>query len=221
MTACPLPIDWLDFLEGERAAAMEEHLGTCRSCAELVRRLASVVSKPIAMSPITLGGPRITPLARASVSPGDIWLTSTSFDSGLYRYDGLAQTLVLVLRSVDELGGTRWFDVVPAYIDIESSVPTDVTLEAAESTMWRPLRLDFAQQITVAREQMGSWLGELTDMGDSVLRSVVDGVVDSDRSGPPLEGEDDLRLAARLADAAVIRTLAAPRNRAIFFCRRI
>src|SRR5437867_7729289 len=44
MNICPLPIDWLDFVEGNVTPPLEEHLATCKPCQLLVAKLRANVA---------------------------------------------------------------------------------------------------------------------------------------------------------------------------------
>jgi len=215
MTTCPLPIDWLDFLEDNDLPELADHLSKCRSCQEVVSRLRSAAAQSIPVSGLSAIGPKLVPQEVTSVAPGDMFVTSDSFKSSFYHYAGLDRLIVLVLRSTDEVAGHRWFDVIPASIDVDNSIPTDILVDASDTTISRPLCLDMAQQITVSAQQLGWRLGTLTETGDAVVRAAVDGQIDLRRTGPVLEGEDDPRLVARQESARIIRTLSGPRSRVI------
>jgi hypothetical protein len=42
---CPLPIDWLDYLEGAASDALTIHLGKCQPCQRLVADLKQSAGK--------------------------------------------------------------------------------------------------------------------------------------------------------------------------------
>jgi hypothetical protein len=214
-TNCPLPIEWLEFLESDDNPGLKQHLATCASCQETIRRLESVKGNSLVVS--TTPKPQFSRVAdiEGPIQKGDVWLSAGSFEGRHYRYGGVDQLLLVVLRSVDEAGGGHWLDVVPAFSDTENATPTDFNLLEGDTTMSWPLRLDFAMQTTIDASQLATRIGRLTDAGQTALQHAVQGDVDTRRTGPPLEGEDDPRLIARQHYAEVIRTISGPRTRLI------
>src|SRR5258708_3886689 len=149
ITSCPLPIDWLEFLEGDGDPQLKKHLELCVSCQELVRRLEPTMGRSLTIRPNLLHvQPSFVPYDRAVIKPGDIWLSAGSFEGHNYRYGGVDQLLFLVLRSIDDRAG-RWFDVVPIFTDTDNAIPTDFNLVETETTLSWPLRLDLALQTTL------------------------------------------------------------------------
>ncbi len=214
ITSCPLPIDWLEFLEGDGDPQLKKHLELCVSCQELVRRLEPTMGRSLTIRPDLHVQPSFVPDDRAVIKPGDIWLSAGSFEGHNYRYGGVDQLLFLVLRSIDDRAG-RWFDVVPVFTDTDNAIPTDFNLVETETTLSWPLRLDLALQTTLQGRQLDAHLGSLTDSGQVTVRGVVQGEVDPSRAGALLEGEDDSRLLARRHYAEIVRTLGAPRTRVV------
>ncbi len=212
-TDCPLPIDWLDFLEGDRNKALEDHLNGCASCQELVRRLEPVKGKSLSLGPYANALRATLAIeAKSAIRPGDIWRSAESFNGRYVQYSGLDRLLLLVLRSVDQAGGSQWFDVVPVFTDPENAISTDLNLVGTDTTLARPLRVDLALQTTIESSQVDGYLGSLTDVGHATVRRAVQGDIDTYRIGAVLEGEDDPRLVSRRQDASTVRTLSRPRS---------
>lgn len=215
--SCPLPVDWLDYLDGIGDPSLTEHLATCRSCQELVASLkASGVQTtiPHKWTDGILGNTDAVWINTAEPTPGppspaEFWFSASHFDLSdhyagrsakppRFGYRDVDRMLVLVVSDPadDHLG---WTDVVPVLSDIEAATETDLLFTAQENTLGSPWRALFANQSKVARGQLDTRVGTLTDLGRQVLTAALEGSADESRWGVPLQGPFDAR--ARLDDS--------------------
>jgi hypothetical protein len=187
MTMCPLPIDWLDLLEGRPSPASRAHLTDCARCRNVVAALDSAaVAEPLSLR--GTGGPRPLPTGDdiADVSFGDIrWLAPADADVRLP---------VLVLGVVDDADGA--VDVVPLSLDRDAATSVDLLLGVDESTSGVPWRLAFRHQTLAAAEALGGRFSVLTGAGVQRVDAAKNGAPEAERSGPDLESDHDPRLRA-------------------------
>lgn len=202
---CPLPLDWLDLIEGLYSDASFDHLTSCDSCRVVVEGIRrSTASGPDLVFRSVDGRPWIAQV-KANPTVGDIWLTSAgySLSSTQPQVDRL---IVLIASEISNGAADAWFDVVPISTSTESVGPTDVLVRAEETTLECPLRMVWSAQTVLPVNGLDSYLGELLDDGRAVLAQCLDGTVDLARTGPPIEGGWDLRLEAdeSIRQAAVV-----------------
>jgi hypothetical protein len=198
---CPLPIDWLDYLRGSGPAGADAHLANCPSCREVVSNLK--VEDLRDQSPRWLDG---IPLAEGKawvegkpdeVVSGQIWLSSSSFDSSLVSYQGLDRLPFVVVNTTEvEDAPSRWLDVVPLWVDVENAGPTDVIIGSTYTDLGTSFRLLLNHQTTVAIDQLDGCIGAFTVDGEEVLRSIWAGTMNSLQFGGPFESPVDSRLHA-------------------------
>jgi hypothetical protein len=208
---CPLPIDWLDFLEEEGSSLLATHLAECVSCqrvvASLKERAAGVRlgdwTQRLSTAPVI----RWQETRPARVTFGQIWLTASSLDVAESRYQGLERIPVLTLDNLRDEDGHAWVTAVPLTTDTDSATEVDLLLQPTESSLNIPLRVLFRLQTILERRQLDTCVGELTDIGGALLRQVLDGDAPPTRFGPPLEAAEDPRLTADQRTAQVIGVL--------------
>jgi hypothetical protein len=194
---CPLPIDWLEYLEGARSDELTLHLSTCLPCQILLDQLTTQVHSrvPLKLSPTLTerhDWPRWHELVTSSPAFGDIWLTS------LRREEETAEVSripLLVLSNPWEEGGRMWIEVVPISNDIEDATALDAVLSRGDTDLEVPWRAILRHQSVAQRDDLGTCIGRLTSRGKAFLQDVVSGRAPEDRFGAPVEGPDDARLA--------------------------
>jgi hypothetical protein len=197
MTTCPLPIDWLDFVEGKRTSEMTAHLEICPSCREVVASLQRAPS-PSSDWLQKLGPtePVVWEEKRpAEARPGQIWLSLSSFHLGNWGYADLNRLFLAVLDVGPEEAGSGWFQVAPLWIDTENADSTDLLLRPVDTTLGGHWRLTLGLQALVNRAQLDACVGELTDSGRKLL-SALEGQMPIERMGTEIESENDPRLRA-------------------------
>jgi hypothetical protein len=196
---CPVPADWLSYLQGDLSAVSANHLDECLSCRQVVDKL-----KPIAAGSgqfgdwlkgvdLHQGRPWTETVPDAPVA-GQIWLSTGSFAGDGFSYKDLDRLPILVLGVASEDAGDKWLDVVPLWTDTENATTTDLVLSRTETSLNSPLRALFHLQMTLALGQLSSCVGELTDSGELLLRNVVAGHADPLRFGDPIDADGDARL---------------------------
>src|SRR4051812_4504640 len=115
---CPLPIDWLNFIEGHADSELESHLDSCLSCQALVTALRDeAASEELGdwLSQIDLDAAvTFQPTKAESSSFGDFVLSASSFADGDIAYHGLDRLILVVLDNGEERAGRHWFRVAPA-----------------------------------------------------------------------------------------------------------
>jgi hypothetical protein len=210
MTTCPLPVDWLDLLEGRPSVADRAHLGDCPSCRAVVAALStsgSVGAEPVATKTWTVAAD--TPVARLPKPPvfehadvGQLWWT-------IEVPKASSRLAVLVISVEEQAGSTSWLDVVPLWLDDAAATSGDLLLAPTDTSTdvwWRAL---FRHQLVLSQAQLDAPIGMLTDSGAALLEQAVSGQLPLARTGSLIEGEYDRRLAvdAWIADAS--RLLAA------------
>src|SRR5690348_7916015 len=109
---CPLPIDWLDWLEQPSDPRLTEHLEGCRSCQILVSLLRCnelelpALEPPAATAPIAFETPATRP------AEGEVWVTAPANADG-------DRAVVLVLDEQHHEFGRDWYEVAAADTAVE------------------------------------------------------------------------------------------------------
>lgn len=195
--SCPLPIDWLDYLEGEMPAEAENHLRDCPSCRQVLSLLreqtGDVPSLAWAKDLAGLEGARLIEERVPNPAPAELWLSAGEWTFHDAEYRPPERSLVLVLSDApEETGDYSWYDVAPVRTDVEEALPTDLLLAAKESSLDCSLRVVLAFECKVERRQLESRVGSLADV-DIIISALGDNA-GSWRWGNPLESQDDPRL---------------------------
>jgi hypothetical protein len=185
---CPLPIDWLDHLEGRAVNApvdLAGHLADCRRCQALVAELRAQ-SVGVVLSPY--GGraeaPKWPAEERADVAVGDVWLTNSAevMDE---------RQLVMIVDERDEFDQT-WYSAVPLTTETDLATDSDLLLDSGDTSLGVPFAAQFRLQTPLAREQLEVYVGEATD--DALLARALAGELDDHRFGAPIARGGDTRL---------------------------
>ena len=206
MRGCPLPIDWLDYLDGDRPD-LEKHLRECLTCQALI---VSLRSQPIDSLQTNWAEPYIgrmegvwTEDRPRMPAQAEFWFSSSNFELAVrssdaqawptFSYQGVDRTLLLVVGDPEVNHNVQWLDVVPVLSDVERATETDVLFEAGENSLGAPWRALFAQQCKVARDQLDTRVGSLWEAGQMVLAAAFGGDLDDARWGVPLQHPGDPR----------------------------
>lgn len=200
---CPLPIDWLDWLEGDAEAAPAEHLERCPACRALVEELRG---KELSAEPLkTVDRAGLRPwIEHPTESPHEfqIWWTSSVALDGSHRM----RALLLLLDDFEE-GGSRWVRVAPISTDIESATQSEIRLEREESDLDVPMVVLIGHQTVMRPEGLDSRVGILRETGRRLIAASLEGAAPEHRYGPPFENEYDSRLSAYEEEARLVRVL--------------
>ena len=144
---CPLPIDWLDHLEGRAVDApvdLEAHLADCRRCQALVAELRA---HSVGVVLTAYGGrteaPKWPAEERADVAVGDVWLTkpAEAIDE---------RQLVMIVDERDEFDQT-WYSAVPLTTETDLATDSDLLLDSGDTSLGVPLAAQFRLQTPLAR----------------------------------------------------------------------
>lgn len=211
---CPLPVDWLDYLEGEKTEEISAHLRDCPSCRQV---LASLSHQP-GRIPDPAWAARFAHASGALLveeeisEPGvaELWLSASHwrFDEVEYQLPERSLVLVLSYPATYESEELRWYDVAPVRTDIEQALPTDFLLDAAQSSFDAPLGIVFSLQCKVERRQLHTRVGHLHDV--DIVFTALNSKTNAWRWGNPLEGPDDPRLWWEASFAETVKALRTP-----------
>lgn len=191
MMRCPLPIDWLEHLEGAGSSELASHLSQCRSCQILVDQLRREKRPPLRPRnlPSADSWPRWTEVKDASPQFGDIWWTSSSLRSAR----DLQRIPVLVFSEPWHEQGHTWCEAVPLSSDVENATSLDLVMLHTDSDINVPWRALLRHQTIVDTGDLESRIGRVTTQGQALLRDVLDGRAPQARFGPAIESAEDTR----------------------------
>lgn len=218
--SCPLPVDWLDYLEGDGEPQLTAHLADCPSCRALVASLiegSGLASPQEGSETASDNTDWFTAFFGAMdavwqedrperPAPAQFWFSASDFElddvvfgapgsgkSGSLTYHGVDRMLLLVVSHPDDDHAHGWLDVVPVLSDVEQASETDLLFSAEENSLGAPWRALFAYQCKVARQQLDTRVGVLSTVGAQTLRAALAGEADDSRWGVPLQHPDDPR----------------------------
>ncbi len=194
---CPLPIDWLDFLEGEMPQDAAAHLRDCPSCKLVVSSLhtSSVHEFGDWLADIDVkGSGALEEFAVQDVELGQVWLSRSSYETPFGGYKDLDRLLLVVLDKPTAEHDRTWVDVAPLWMEPDEATPLDILLDESDSSFSRPWALMLRFQTVVEESQLEGCVGRLTDSGRLSISAAVQGEADELRRGFPLENADDSRL---------------------------
>lgn len=213
-TRCPLPIDWLDFVETGQPESLATHLDGCASCRAYVDALRTQASGDslgdwldgVALEDAVVWRAR----PATSFAFGSLAMNASDYDGEDARYHDVWRLPFVVLDDGREIRGRRWYKVAPVDTDTENASSTDLLLQSEESDLGVPMRVVFSLQTSLAEEQLSDELGRLTAAGEKTLRQALAGELDEMRYGLPLTGPEDDRLAVDRELEEVARVLRSP-----------
>jgi hypothetical protein len=206
---CPLPVDWLDYIQGADESSMTRHLEVCGSCRTLLDRLEPEQPATTAWAErFRCRTDAVWSEDRpAKPAPAEFWFSAPSYemneaafaDFGVlahnaFSYSNVDRTLVLIIdTSAESHDSDYWLDVVPVLSDIESATDTDLIFTTEDNTLGAPWRAVFSHQCKVSTAQLDTRVGALTDIGVLTLAEALAGTVAEERWGAALLGPDDPR----------------------------
>lgn len=213
-TRCPLPIDWLDFVETGQPESLAAHLADCASCRACVDSLREQTAGDDLggwLDAIDLDAAVVwRPRPASAIGFGTLVMNAAGYEGDETSYSDLWRLSFVVIDDGRLIGAQRWFKVAPVDTDVENASSTDLLLRSGESELAVPLRVVFSLQTTLAEEQMAHSVGRLTRAGEETVQKAIAGELDELRYGLPLSGPDDDRLAADRALEEVVRYLRSP-----------
>ena len=206
MMRCPLPIDWLEYLEGAGSGNLASHIRECRPCQILVEELRREQADHVRLRAARLPTGELWPhwheTKSAPPALGEIWWSARSL--------GVAGTAtpripLLVTSDAWQEAGRSWFEVMPLSTDIESATSLDLVLVRDDTDLAVPWRVFLRHQTVAERDDLEARIGRLTEAGETLLRDVVSGAASEDRFGSPIEGPADQRVILSEDIESVIR----------------
>jgi hypothetical protein len=193
MMPCPLPIDWLEYLEGAHSEELISHLPECRPCQLLVEELRRERRPPLRPSRVPDVGSwrHWCEIKEQSAAFGEIWWTiglPKSLETAMTRVP------VLVLSNVWHEKGSSWCEVAPLSTDFERATSLDLILRWSETDMEVPWRVLLRYQTIAELCDLDTRMGKLTEEGHAVVQDALAGLLSMERFGSPIEGDDDPRV---------------------------
>jgi len=191
MMNCPLPIDWIEYLEGAVSDEFTTHLPKCRPCQLLVEELRREKRPRLSRAPFVESWPRWTETRDAAPAFGDIWWTSSESPEAQISIG--FRIVVLVVSDVWQEHGRLWCEVVPLSTNVEDATSLDVVLLRRDTDTEVPWTVLLRNQMIAEVRDLDTRFGRLTDPGQALIRDVVAGHAPHDRFGSPIDGPDDPR----------------------------
>lgn len=203
---CPLPVDWLEYLEGEQPSELSLHLASCLSCRLLVDELqrAERVDLSSGIYPGAASWPRWSTSKTVTPSMGDIYL-SNGYEH--IMEDAGPLVMLLVISNTWHENERMWCEVLPLSTDFENATSLDFLLSRSATTLDVPFRVSLRYQTTAEASTLLTRIAALTDEGRTVLHDVLEGRASLDVFGSTLEGPHDLRWQLPHDTATVVRRL--------------
>ncbi len=201
---CPLPIDWLECLEGASSDELAAHLTECLPCRLLVEELRREARPQLQSSrlPRPDAWPHWREIERSSVAFGEIrWASGPSTAITVGRVP------VLVLSDIWEEKGNTWCEIVPLLTDIENATSLDIVLHRNETDLEIPWRVPLRGQTIANVRALGAPIGCLLERGRKIVGLALEGRAPQERFGTPIEGPDDARVRLPEQIDSIIRLL--------------
>jgi hypothetical protein len=188
---CPLPIDWLEYLEGAHSEALASHLPACLPCQLLVEELRRTPRPRLQPSMPKANVWPCWPEAKpSSPSFGDIWWTTESLGA---TGKSVTRVLVLLVSDAWEESGRSWCDIVPLSTDIENATSVDLLIQRTDTDLGIPWRMLSRYQTIANIRDLGARIGALTRSGREIVEKALAGHAPEERCGTPIEGPNDMR----------------------------
>lgn len=191
---CPLPIDWLEYVEGAKGAELIAHLKVCVPCRLLVEDLQRESRVPL--DPKHLASqewPHWKTSKPARPQFGEIWWTVAVRGKEELPFERL---LIVVISDVWKERGHAWCDVVPLTSDIENATSLDMVLSRHDNDVHVSWRALLRYQIVAETVDLEVRIGSLTDDCKAVVRQALNAQAPCERFGSQIESSLDLRLRA-------------------------
>lgn len=175
---CPLPVDWLDYIEGQTTAELDQHLRECASCTLAVAALTAQ-DPELSDDSWVATLPVLEPVRRErGVEPsfGEFYFASGSpqTHAGVPQ-EALDAVVAVVIGDVFNEAGIDWVPVVFARTDVEEAVATDYVLDHDQNTLGAPWRLIFGQQDPIPLSQLSERIGATSGSGTDALQRALAG----------------------------------------------
>jgi hypothetical protein len=195
MRLCPLPVDWLEYLEGVPSEDLSLHLAECRPCQLVVERIRGDLPnrRQVSSAPPPKLGSWPQWHSTRDASPGfcELWW---SMPLGTDTAPDEPRVALLVLSNLWDEMGQSWCEVVPVSTDIENATSLDVILHRGDTDLGVPWRAMLRYQTVAERNVLDSRFGVLTEQGRTLMTDVMEGLGIDERFGSPVEGTGDPRL---------------------------
>lgn len=190
---CPLPIDWLEYIEGTKSEELACHLQECVPCQLLIDELRQHSRAELDSSkyPKSESWPRWKESRPPFPRFGEIWWTSDSLKT---RDLAIVRLLVAIVSEAWEERGKSWCDVVPLMSDIENATSLDLVLSRESNTLRVPWRMLLRYQTVMEVNDLGFRVGSMTSEGATVIQQALKGQSKCDWFGSQIENSNDPRL---------------------------
>jgi hypothetical protein len=190
---CPLPIDWLEYVEGAGSEALELHLHECLSCQLLVAKLKAEHRPILGAGQIHSASawPQWAESREVFPKLGDVWWTRLASGAGK---TSAIRLLVLVVSDLWKDKGDSWCDVIPLKSDVENATSLDLTLFPSDTDLnvsWRAL---LRRQTVASSRDLSARVGALTVGGLGIVQKALEGEAPEERFGFSIEDPEDIRL---------------------------
>jgi hypothetical protein len=190
---CPLPIDWLEFVEGASSEALESHLHECIPCQLLLARLKAEQRPIMRAKQMTtrFEWPQWDESREECPKMGDVWWTCLAPGGGKSR---AMRLLVLVVSDLWKEKAESWCDVIPLKSDVENATSLDLLLFPSDTDLNTPWRVLLRRQTVASSRDLSARVGALTVGGLGILQKALEGEAPEGRFGPSIEDPEDLRV---------------------------
>lgn len=190
---CPLPIDWLEFVEGARSEELESHLHECIPCQLLVARLKAEHRPILRAKQMTtrFEWPQWDESREEFPKMGDVWWTRLAPGGGKSH---AMRLLVLVVSDLWKEKAESWCDVIPLKSDVENATSLDLLLFPSDTDLNAPWRVLLRRQTVASSRDLSARVGALTVGGLGILQKALEGEAAEERFGPSIEDPEDLRV---------------------------
>ena len=193
MMRCPLPIDWLEHLEGVRSEELLLHLPDCRACQMLVDELQRERRPQLHPSRVAYvtSWPNWSEAEAETAGFAEIWWTSDSIGS---THGRVPRVPALVISDAWKEAERSWCEVVPLSTDTENATSLDLFLSRSDTDLNVPWRVLFRYQTVVEMDELDSRIGKLTQAGRGAVEAALAGNAPEELFGSPIEEPDDPRV---------------------------
>ena len=190
---CPLPIDWLEFVEGAKSEALESHLLECLSCQLLVAKLKAEPRLTLRAKQMTttFEWPQWSESSEECPKLGDVWWTRLAPGGGKSH---AIRLLVLIVSDLWKEKEESWCDVIPLKTDVENATSLDLLLFPSDTDLNAHWRVLLRRQTVASSRDLSARVGALKVSGLGILQKALEGEAPEDRFGPTIEDPEDLRV---------------------------
>jgi hypothetical protein len=122
------------------------------------------------------------PVRAGAPGPGSMWITARAAAIGDVVYQRLPPVLVVVLETQD-VDGVSWLNAVTFGIDEHDAHTDEVVLDASESTLGLPMRVEVNQRLRLLAVQLERTVGHVGGDALEDLRAAAAGHPAARRQG--------------------------------------